>query len=163
MMNKLGKCKCKCKCSVDNTCFSVKGNLKVTVRDAQSGEILDTQQFSNLTVTAGKELIAKLLNGESVAVPNFCAVGTGSTAIAAGDTTLEGEIGRLEVTYRSRSGAAITYSTFFGSGDCNGTWANTALFNADSGGSLLCAALFSSAISKDSAKTVTVDWTVTIT
>jgi hypothetical protein len=27
----------------------------------------------------------------------------------------------------------------------------------------LCAALFSSAISKDSAKTVTVDWTVTIT
>jgi hypothetical protein len=137
------------------------GNVRATVRDAKTGKILEVIETANLVVTVGKELVASLLNDESIAVPNYCAVGSGTTDPAHTDTALEAEIGRLEVTQRSRSGNQIVYSTFFSASDANGDWNECGLFNAESGGTMLCRALFSATIAKDSTKTVTVDWVIT--
>jgi hypothetical protein len=139
--------------------ISLKGRVRATVQDVETGRILQIVETRNLVVTAGKELVAQILNEEAVAVPNFCAVGSGTTTPAATDTALEAEIGRLEVTQRSRSGNVLTYSTFFSAADCNGDWNEAGLFN---NGTMLCRALFPSTITKDSTKTVTVDWTVTV-
>jgi hypothetical protein len=142
--------------------INLTGKLRATVRDAKTGRILSVIEAENLVVTAGKELVAKILNAEGDAVPNFCAVGSGTTAPADTDTALEAEIGRLEVTQRSRTGNQIVYSIFFSAADCNGDWNEAGLFNAETGGTMLCRALFPSTISKDSTKTVTVDWTITV-
>jgi hypothetical protein len=138
------------------------GKVRVTMRDAKTERILSVIATENLVVNAGKELVAKILNAEGDAMPNFCAVGSGTTTPAETDTALETEIGRLEVTQRSRSGNQIVYSTFFSSADCNGTWNEAGLFNAETGGTMLCRALFPSTIDKDSTKTVTVDWAITV-
>jgi hypothetical protein len=137
------------------------GKIRVTVRDAKTARVLQVVETVNLVVTAGKELVAALLNEENIAIPNFCAVGSGTTAPADTDTALEAEIGRLEVTQRSRSGNQLVYSTFFSASDANGDWNECGLFNAGSGGTMLCRALFSATIAKDSTKTVTVDWVIT--
>jgi hypothetical protein len=141
---------------------TLKGKVRVTVRDAKTGKVVQVVESENVVVDVGEELVAALLNDENMAVPNFCAVGSGTTAPAETDTALEAEIGRVEVTQRSRTGSQVFYSTFFGSADCNGTWNECGLFNAQSGGTMLCRALFSATIEKDSTKTVTVDWTITV-
>jgi len=141
--------------------FKIKGKVRIIVRDAKMGKILQIVEKSNIIVGGGKNLIASLVNGESANIPNYCAVGSGTTTPSVSDTTLEGEIGRLAVTQRSRANNVITYSTFFGSGDCNGTWNKVGLFNAQSGGTLFSEALISPSIAKDTTKTVTIDYSVT--
>jgi hypothetical protein len=138
------------------------GKVRAVVRDSKTDRILQVVETANLVVTAGKELVAALLNDENIAVPNYCAVGSGTTTPADTDTALEAETGRLQVTQRSRSGNQLVYSTFFSASDANGDWNECGLFNADSGGTMLCRALFSATIAKDSTKTVTVDWIITV-
>jgi len=142
--------------------LKITGKARFIVRDADSGKILQVAESSNLVVSGGRNLIAMLLNGESAELPNYCAVGSGTTAPAVGDTTLEGEIGRLPVTQRTRANNVITYGTFFGSADCNGTWNKCGLFNAQTGGTLFAELLISPPISKDTTKTVDVEYSVTI-
>ena len=141
--------------------MKITGKIKITVRDVKTGKILQIVERSNIIVSGGKNLIASLVNGESANIPNYCAVGSGTTTPSVSDTTLEGEIGRLAVTQRSRANNVITYSTFFGSGDCNGTWNKVGLFNAQSGGTLFSEAIISPSIAKDTTKTVTIDYSVT--
>jgi hypothetical protein len=140
----------------------ITGKVKITVRDAKTGKILQIIESKNLIVNAGRNLVATLLNGESIALPNYCAVGSGTTTPSVNDTVLEGEIGRLPVTARSRSNNIITYSTFFGAGDCNGTWNKVGLFNAQSGGTLFSELLISPSITKDTTKTVDIEYTITV-
>jgi hypothetical protein len=140
----------------------VSGKVKLIVKDAKTGKILQIVEGKNLITTAGKTLIASLLNGESVNLIGYCAVGSGTTTPNASDTTLEGEIGRLPITSKSRSINVITYSTFFGSGDLNGTWNKVGLFNAQTGGVMFSEYLLPSTISKDATKTVDIEYAITI-
>ena len=140
----------------------VSGKVKLIVRDAETGTILQVMEGKNLITMAGKSLIASLLNGESVSLIGYCAVGSGTTTPSASDTTLEGEIGRLPITSKSRSGNVITYSTFFGSGDLNGTWNKVGLFNAQTGGVMFSEYLLPSTINKDATKTVDIEYAITI-
>jgi hypothetical protein len=89
------------------------------------------------------------------------AIGTGTTAAAAGQTTLTTEANRQALTSTNVSGAAVTYSATFGAGNGTGAITEAGLFNASSGGTMLCRTVFS-VINKGAADTLTVSWTVTV-
>lgn len=95
----------------------------------------------NLLVTAGATLMWNLLAGAGGTAYNatnsYIAVGTSTTAAAAGNTALVAEMTRSQV-----SGApvvstnTITYNASFASASANGNWNEMALVNASSGGTL---------------------------
>jgi hypothetical protein len=115
----------------------------------------------NLIVNSGLTALAGELTNQSGApfILNYCAVGSGTTAPASTDTTLTTEIGRVLVTapYVVSPNYAV-WDSFFGSGACNGTWNESGLLTASSGGTLGCHALFSSSFPKSSSNTAVVEW-----
>lgn len=80
---------------------------------------METVETANLVVTTGKVLVARMLMDDAGYDTGltYCAIGTNSTAPAAGDTTLGTEVQRAAVTVKSRTINVVTYSTFFLSGD----------------------------------------------
>jgi len=122
----------------------------------------------NLITTVGLTLLTNQLTSSSPTNDpqiNYCAVGSGTTAPALGDTTLETETYRnLQASQTNASG--VGYVTMFISAtDDNGTYREFGLFSdasaaADSG------VLFSRLainITKSAVQSLTVDWTLTIT
>ncbi len=118
------------------------------------------QEVDNLVVTAGKEFVAARMIGTSADVMDNMAIGSGSTAAAAGDTALGSELHRQSAT-SSASGAVVTYSATFGAGNGTGAVTEAGLFNASSGGSMLCRTVFS-VVNKGAADSMTISWSVTV-
>lgn len=133
-----------------------RGMVRATIRNLDQ-EIQDTIYGKNLVTDVGEELFMKWMNGEAADIITYCAVGTDNTPPAEGDTTLGAEIGRIAITDQTRVTTTITYSTFFGVGDCNGAWEEEGLFNAAVAGIMVTHTLFAATINKDVTKTVTVD------
>lgn len=141
---------------------SMRGNVLLTVRDAETGRVIQRQRVKNLVVDTGRTLIAQLLSG-SAPRPSHLAVGTSSTAVGGSDTTLISEVGRVAITTGSVSGNVLTIAAYIGSAVANGfTLREVGLLNAASGGTLFARALISSIV-KSSSVTITVTWTFTIT
>lgn len=140
----------------------ITGRVKATVRDAKTGKILQVIEGPNLVTDVGEILFTKWMNGEAADIIAYCAVGSDATPPAEGDTTLTAEIGRILITDQTRSGATITYSTFFSAADCNGTWLEEGLLNAAVAGELVAHSLFAAQIDKDATKTVTCDHELTM-
>jgi len=146
------------------THFKLKGCVKVTVRDAKSGRVLQQMKVTNIVVTVGKQQICDLLIGASTASFTHCGVGSGTTTPTVGDTALEAEIThRKAVTDRFRTATTAVFSTFFGTADNNGNWNESGLFTAATGGIMLCRALFDATVVKDETKTLTLDWDIEVT
>lgn len=75
-----------------------KSNVRITVRDLD-GNILDVQEFKNLITTVGLGMVVDLLDGDiSDGEIKYTAVGSGTTAPALGDTTLDTETFRKATT-----------------------------------------------------------------
>lgn len=120
----------------------------------------------NLLVQSGLNFLAALLiNEETNAMSIYCAYGTGTTAAASGDTTLEAEGGRLAITSKSRLANVAKLRTFFTTAQANGTWTEWGIFlagtsQADSG-TLLNRVLPSGGIAKTSSTVLTVEVRIT--
>lgn len=156
----------------------LKGRVRVQVWDAkkyltyqdvlrarQRGvKPLEEQVIENLIVTAGKNHIADLIANEGGTVScGYVGVGSGTTAPVVGDTDLETPIGsRHAVTTDTRNNNVAKFSTFFTFAENNGTWNECGLFWDASAGDMLARALFSPSITKDTARTVTIDWDITV-
>lgn len=145
----------------DQAEIKVKGTVRLTVRDAVTGRVLEKREQTNVFTTAGKTHLLKLFIGESEDIAGYCGVGSGSTAPAVGDTALTTEIGRVSLSGYSRSGLVATLTFYFASGDCNGTWQEEGLLTDSSGGTLCAHTLFDSSITKTTSKTVTVEHELT--
>jgi len=89
------------------------------------------------------------------------AIGTGSTAAAAGNTALGSEADRNTLTSTTVSGATITYVATFGAGEGTGAITEAALLNASSSGTMLCRTVFA-VVNKGSQDSMTITWTVTV-
>jgi hypothetical protein len=126
----------------------------------QTGEVIKWTE-KNLVVTTGKGFVASRMVGTGAAVMSHMAVGTSSTAAAAGQTTLSTEIGRVALTSGTASAAVVTYSATFPAGTGTGALVEAAIFNAASAGTMLCRTVFNS-IGKDAGDTLTINWQVTI-
>lgn len=104
--------------------FKLKGTFKLTLRDLE-GNIIKEQTVSNLVTTAGKEVFARLLAGDTTysGEINYLAVGTGLSSPSISDTTLETEIERTtaQAPTPTRTGASVEYEFLFGASEAIGT------------------------------------------
>jgi len=141
----------------------VTGVVELTLLDA-NGNVKERQTVTNLVVTAGKNVIADRMKGTPTkAAMTHMAVGTNSTAAAAGDTTLGAEVAasRTSLTSTSVTGAVITYACTFNAGVGTGALTEAGIFNASSAGDMLARVVFST-INKAAGDVLTINWTVTV-
>lgn len=136
------------------------GELRITVTNPE-GTITQETVVPNLVVTSGKDFIAERMKDATTTAMSHMAIGTGSTAAAAGDTALGTEAGRVSLTSTTVTANAVAYVATFGAGTGTGAITEAGLFNASSGGDMLCRTVFS-VINKGAADTLGITWTVTV-
>ena len=136
------------------------GELRITVTNPE-GNITQETVVPNLVVTSGKDFIAERMKDATTTAMSHMAIGTGTTAAAAGDTALGSEAGRVSLTSTTVTNNAVAYVATFGAGTGTGAITEAGLFNASSGGDLLCRTVFS-VINKGAADTLGITWTVTV-
>jgi hypothetical protein len=89
-------------------------------------------------------------------------LGSGTTAADAGDTSLESQLGSREVLDSDTvSGSTITYTSSFEAGDATGSVTEAAIFNALSGGTMLCRTVFA-VVNKASDDSLSITWQITL-
>lgn len=138
-----------------------KGEVHLVLR-GPDGRVKDERRFRNLIVTAGKNLLAAVLGG-SATKPSHLAVGTGTTAPAAGQTALVEEIGtRVAVTHSNPSGAVWRMVGTFGPGNATGAITEAGVFNASSNGTMLARQTFA-VINKGGNDSLEITWEITFT
>jgi hypothetical protein len=139
----------------------IRGRLTIEVRDA-AGRVKERVETTNLVVTTGKNHVAdQLASTPAQGAMSHMALGTGSTAPAAGDTTLGTEIDRNALTSRTSSGNVVTYVGNWAAGDAtNAAITEAGIFNAASSGTMLVRATFT-AINKGASDTLQITWTLT--
>jgi|TARA_X000000950_G_scaffold197326_2_gene237593 hypothetical protein len=138
-----------------NDNLKLKGKLAISL----NGDVV--QEVDNLVVTAGKGYVASRMKDASTTAMSHMAIGSGSTAAAAGNTALGSELGRVSLTSTNVSGAVVTYVATFAAGTGTGAVTEAALLNASSSGTMLCRTVFS-VVNKGSADSMTITWTVTV-
>lgn len=143
-----------------NENLKMTGKLDIVVKNAE-GQIKEELHIPNLVVTAGKSFIASRMTGTSATVMGYMAVGTGSTAPAYTDTTLQTELSRVALTSATPSTNVVTYVGNYGAGVGTGALQEAGIFNASSAGTMLCRTTFS-VINKGASDTMTITWTVTV-
>ena len=138
-----------------NDGLKLKGKLAI----ALNGDVV--QEVDNLVVTAGKGYVASRIKDASATAMSHMAIGSGSTAAAAGNTALGSELGRVSLTSTNVSAAVVTYVATFAAGTGTGAVTEAGLLNASSSGTMLCRTVFS-VVNKGSADSMTITWTVTV-
>ena len=137
-----------------NSPLAMKGRLTIAIND----EVV--QVVDNLVVTTGKGYVASRMKDASATAMSHMAVGSGSTAAAAGDTALGSEAARIALTSTTVSGADVTYVATFGAGVGTAALTEAAILNASSSGTMLCRTVFP-VVNKQSTDSMSVTWTVT--
>ena len=143
-----------------NDSIKVTGELKLTLT-RPDGHVKHEVIIPNLVVTTGKNYIASRMKDASATAMTHMAIGTGSTAAAAGDTALGSEAGRVALTSTTVSTNNIAYVATFAAGTGTGAITEAGILNASSSGTLLCRTVFS-VINKAAADTLGITWTVTV-
>lgn len=111
----------------------------------KDGNVVEVQKTKNLITTAAKNSWASAFRGSTTnnqGIGTYHAVGTGTTAPALGNTTLEAEIFRKLVSVRSSSGNVASFQTFFTTSEANGTLKELGLFGDSASGTADTGTLF---------------------
>ncbi len=141
--------------------LKVKGTVNVVIHD-ESGKQKENFTIPNLVVDTGLAYIASRMKDATATAMTHMAVGTGSTAAAAGNTALGTPAGaRIALTSTTVTGAGIAYVASFGAGVSTGALTEAGIFNALTSGTLLCRTVFA-VINKGASDTMTITWTITI-
>lgn len=143
-----------------NENLQASGSLRVVVTGAD-GQVKAEHDFKNLVVTVGKNFVASRMVGTASAIMSHMAIGAGTTAAAAGDTTLQSSLGRVALTSGTATGTVATYTATFPSGTGTGAVTEAGIFNDSTAGTMLCRTVFS-VVNKGADDAMSVTWTVTI-
>jgi hypothetical protein len=136
------------------------GSLRVVVT-GPDGQVKSEVDLKNLVVTVGKNFVASRMVGTASNIMSHMAIGSGTTAAAAGDTALQSELGRVALGSGTASTNVVTYVATFPAGTGTGAVTEAGILNASSAGTLLCRTVFS-VINKGASDAMSVTWTVTI-
>tara|TARA_B100001559_G_C16490208_1_gene618107 strand:+ start:1780 stop:2223 length:444 start_codon:yes stop_codon:yes gene_type:complete len=136
------------------------GKLTVEIKN-DKGVVIETREVKNLVVDDGLEYIASRMKDTSATAMSHMAIGTGSTAAAAGNTALGTEAARQALTSTTVTANAVAYVASFGAGTGTGAITEAGILNANSSGTLLCRTVFS-VVNKGASDSMTITWTVTI-
>ena len=118
------------------------------------------QETHNLVVTAGKNWVADRMNNVNTVMTHM-AVGTGTTAAAAGDTALGTQLDRNTLTSTTVANNTIEYACTWAAGDGTGAITEAGIFDAATGGDMLARTVFS-VVNKGAADSMTITWTITV-
>ena len=139
----------------------LKDGLKLTGKLSIALNGNTVQEIPNLVVTDGKDYVASRMKDATATAMSHMAIGTGSTAAAAGDSALGNEAGRVALTSTTVTDNEVVYVATFGAGTGTGAITEAGILNAASSGTLLCRTVFS-VVNKGSAHSMTITWTVTV-
>lgn len=145
----------------------LRGEVKVTIRDAKTGRIKSVDHFKNMVVTTGKRSIAAGLAGDSnKGYASYCAVGTSTVAPALTDTQLAAEIARKLISVRATNGNTAVFTTYFGTSEANGTLREAGLFGESTASGTANSGVLIARVAinrtKSSADTLTIEWNLTV-
>jgi hypothetical protein len=138
------------------------GLVKIVHTNA-AGELVKEFNVPNLVVTAGKNHIAAKIAAttNSPAAMTHMAIGTGTSTPGASDTALGTQTGRVSLSGSVVSTNTITYTATFPAGTGDGAITEAGVFNASSGGTMLCRTTFP-VVNKASGDTIAITWVVTV-
>jgi hypothetical protein len=140
---------------------TVKATGKLNIKlFGPDGQLKSEKTVPNLVVTAGKGYIAARMVGTPTAMSHM-AIGSGTNDPAPGDNVLGTELGRQGLTSSGVSGAVVTYVASFGQGVGTGAVTEAGIFNASSGGTLLCRTEFA-VVNKGADDSLSITWTITV-
>ena len=147
-----------------NEKLTVTGQVSIQIFDAQ-GILKDSRDIKNLVVTTGKTFIASsmLKTTNSPAAMTHMALGTGTTAAAAGDTALQAAIAGSRVTFSSATSSSnvVTYVASFPAGTGTGAVTEAGIFNDPTAGTMLCRTVFS-VVNKGANDAMSITWQITV-
>jgi hypothetical protein len=148
--------------------ITIKANVIATFRNKE-GQITHREERHNLVPTVGLESIASRLSGtdnpSTIATITYCALGTGTNVPAAGDTALQTEVFRKQISVRDYDGVTARFRTFFSTSEGNATLKECGLFGDDATATTDSGILFARVNidkAKTDAETLTLDWEITI-
>ena len=147
-----------------NENLKLSGQLNIVLKD-KAGNIKDQREVKNLVVNAGLAYIASRMTGTAKSVMSHMALGSGTTAAAAGDTDLGSILGSREAldstTITGTNNEKVQYVSSFEAGDATGAVTEAGIFNAATSGDMLCRTTFS-VVNKQPDDTMSVTWTITL-
>ena len=138
--------------------FPIKGELQILIRNTITGEVVERLE-KNLVVSVGKDFIASRMASNTDPVMTTMAVGTGSTAPVAGNTTLEASLVSvsLAVAGGTPSGNTVLYTATFGPGIGTGALVEAGIF-----GSVMLSRTTFAVINKGANDEMIINWTLTV-
>jgi hypothetical protein len=138
------------------------GLVKIVHTNA-AGKLVKEFNVPNLVVTAGKNHIAAKIAAttNSPVSMTHMAIGTGTSSPGASDTALGTQTGRVSLSGTTVSTNTITYTATFPAGTGDGAITEAGVFNASSGGTMLCRTTFP-VVNKQSGDTIAITWVVTV-
>ena len=140
--------------------LKVKGVAQLSLLDSDGNE-KRTVTTSNLVVDTGLNFIVDRMKDDETVMTHM-GVGTGTTAPTASDTTLETQLGNRELIETSTvTNNSILYRSVFEAGDSTGQLTEAAIFNASTGGTMLCRVSFD-AIDKQANDSLAIKWTISL-
>jgi hypothetical protein len=141
--------------------LKLSGEVTLVLKDS-NGNVKQTKTIKNLVVTAGLNFITSRMQNASKGIMSHMGLGSGTVAAAAGDTDLGSLLGSREAIDTDLvSGNTVTYVCTFEAGDATGAITEAGIFNAVSGGDMLCRTVFS-AVNKAASDSLAITWVVTL-
>lgn len=147
-----------------NENLKLSGELSIVLKD-KDGNVKDTREVKNLVVDTGLAFIISRMQGTDKAVMSHMALGAGTTAAAGGQTDLVTMLGGREaidaVSTLGTNNEKVRYVCNFEAGDGTGAVTEVGIFNASTGGDMLCRTVFD-VVNKAADDTMAITWTVTL-
>ena len=144
--------------------LKLSGQLTIVLKD-KAGNIKDKREVKNLVVNKGLEYITSRMKDASKSVMSHMGLGSGTTAAAASQTDLVTLLGSREAldstTISGSNNEKVVYVSSFEAGDATGAVTEAGIFNAASGGDMLCRTVFS-VVNKAADDTMSITWTITL-
>lgn len=140
------------------------GEVSLVLKD-KDGNVKDTREIKNLVVNAGITYIISRMIDTSKGVMSHMALGSGTTAAAASQTDLVSTLGSREALDSSAvtgtNNEKVQYTASFEAGDATGAVTEAGIFNALTGGDMLCRTVFS-VVNKAAEDQLAITWTITL-
>jgi hypothetical protein len=144
--------------------IKAKGTLSLVLTDANGN--VKQQDTHNLVVSTGLAYIASRIKEATASVMTHMAVGSGSSAAAAGDTALGSQLGRValdstNIVTTTVTGDSVQYVATFPAGTGTGAITEAGIFNDSTAGTMLCRTVFA-VINKGELDTLAITWKVSL-
>lgn len=147
-----------------NETLKLSGQLGIVLKD-KDGNVKETREVKNLVVSAGLAFIISRMTGTAKNVMSHMALGSGTTAAAADQTDLVSMLGSREVldstTIAGSNNEKVVFVCAFEAGDGTGAVTEAGIFNASTGGDMLCRTVFP-VVNKAADDTMAITWTITL-